>query len=130
MARRTAPVVADRSPTRFRQTHLLSGGLPMNTPPSVAFIEENLDSLASAEGTVVVLADGGKALSPAGRHVDGLTGGALARALAAPGWKSRAKDVRTLNFPAGMAAERSEERRVGKKSVERALRGSLMINEQ
>lgn len=78
----------------------------MNTPPSVAFIEENLDSLASAEGTVVVLADGGKALSAAGRHVDELTGGALARAMAAPGWKSRARDVRALNFPSGMAAER------------------------
>src|SRR5690625_426381 len=93
----------------------------MNTPPSVAFIEEDLDSLASVEGSVVVLADG-KTLGPAGSHVDGLMGGALGRAMAAPGWKSRAKDVRTLNFPAGMAAERVILATLGEKPDREAAR--------
>ncbi|HET7409536.1 MAG TPA: M17 family peptidase N-terminal domain-containing protein, partial [Paracoccaceae bacterium] len=74
--------------------------------PSVDFAEETLDSLASREGTVVVFADAGKALSPAGSHVDGLTGGALTRALGAADWKPRPRKVRTLAFPSGMAAER------------------------
>ncbi len=78
----------------------------MTTPTAVSFAEEDLQALASAEGTVVVFADGAKALSPAGQHVDGLTGGALSRALAAADYKPRARKVRVLAFPSGMAADR------------------------
>jgi leucyl aminopeptidase len=78
----------------------------MTNPPTVDFAEENLDSLASATGTVVVFADAGKELSPAGRHVDGLTGGAISRAINAADWKPRPRKVRSLAFPSGLAAER------------------------
>ena len=78
----------------------------MTTPPTVDFILEDADALASAEGTVVVFDNGGSTLSPAGQHIDGLTGGALSRSLSAPDYKPRARRVRVLGFPSGMSAER------------------------
>ncbi len=78
----------------------------MTTPVPVEFVEEDHAALARAEGTVVVFADGDRALSPAAAHVDGLAGGTLGRAIGAPDYKPRARSVATIAYPAGMAAER------------------------
>ncbi len=61
---------------------------------------------ASREGTLVVFAGADGALTPAAEAVDRLTGGALARALAGPGFKAKAGRTRILAYPAGLAAER------------------------
>ena len=78
----------------------------MTTPVSVDFVDEDHAALTGAEGTVVVFVDAAKALSPAAGHVDGLTGGALRRAVEAPGWKPRPRKATTIGYPSGMAAER------------------------
>ena len=78
----------------------------MTTPVAVEFVEENTDALASAPGTVVVFVGADNALSTAGDHVDGLTGGALRRVIGSEGFKASAKKNNGIIWPAGMAAEK------------------------
>ena len=60
----------------------------MTTPVAVDFIEESNVSLSDAEGTVVVFVGSDNALSTAGDHVDGLTGGALRRVIGSDAFKA------------------------------------------
>ena len=78
----------------------------MTTPVAVDFIEESNVSLSDAEGTVVVFVGSDNALSTAGDHVDGLTGGALRRVIGSDAFKASAKKNHSIIWPAGMAAEK------------------------
>ena len=78
----------------------------MTTPVAVDFVKEDNATLAAAEGTVVVFVNDENALSAAGDHVDGLTGGALRRVIGSDGFKPSAKKNHSIIWPAGMAAEK------------------------
>jgi leucyl aminopeptidase len=77
----------------------------MTTPVSVAFTDTDLDAIASAEGRVAVCVTPDGKLDQAGRRVNRLTKGTLAR-IAESGTldEKSAGDVLTLDWPAGMAA--------------------------
>jgi leucyl aminopeptidase len=78
----------------------------MTTPVSVAFTETDLDAIASAEGRVAVCITPEGKLDQAGRRVNRLTKGTLARLIEAGTLeKKSAGDVLTLDWPAGMAAK-------------------------
>ncbi|MFK7943926.1 MAG: leucyl aminopeptidase [Paracoccaceae bacterium] len=79
----------------------------MTTPLSVSFIETQLVDLAGDEGTVVVFTGSDGALTSAAAHVDGLLGGALARAMQDAGAKggSKGSTAKKLAYPAGMSAK-------------------------
>jgi len=78
----------------------------MTTPVSVAFTETDLDAIASAEGRVAVCITPEGKLDQAGRRVNRLTKGTLARMIEAGTLdKKSAGDVLTLDWPAGMAAK-------------------------
>jgi len=77
----------------------------MTPPISIDFLETDLDALATAEGTVAVIVTEDGKLDPAGRRVNRLTRGAVARAIEGAAWnKAKAGDVVTVGYPAGMAA--------------------------
>ena len=77
----------------------------MTTLPSVNFAETDTDSLAGFEGRVAVFVSPEGTLDPAGRRVNRLTRGALKRMTENEGWaKLKPGEMRTLDWPAGMAA--------------------------
>ena len=78
----------------------------MTTPVALEFLDEDVESLASATGTVVVFVGADNALSSAGDHIDGLTGGALRRVIGSEGFKASARKNHGIIWPAGMAAEK------------------------
>jgi leucyl aminopeptidase len=78
----------------------------MTVPASIDFIEDDLEQLGGCEGTLVVFVGGDKAPTPAMSKVDDLTGGSLGRITGADDFEPRPKKVRTLSYPAGLAAER------------------------
>ncbi|MEM6663741.1 MAG: leucyl aminopeptidase [Pseudomonadota bacterium] len=78
----------------------------MTTPLPVSFVAEDLDSLTSSTGTLVVFTDTNGGLTPAAQHLDGLTGGALTRATGADGYKSSPGKTTTLNYASGVSADR------------------------
>jgi len=66
----------------------------------------DLDAIASAEGRVVVFADGPDKLDQAARRVNRLTKGALARLLGSETFaKAKPGDVHDMSYPVGLAAE-------------------------
>ncbi|MFN3145785.1 MAG: leucyl aminopeptidase [Paracoccaceae bacterium] len=78
----------------------------MTTPIPAEIAETDLDAIAGFEGRVAVfVAEDGK-LDAAGRRVNRLTRGALARLIAAPAFaEMKDGELAELAFPAGMAAE-------------------------
>ncbi|MEM7686836.1 MAG: M17 family peptidase N-terminal domain-containing protein, partial [Pseudomonadota bacterium] len=78
----------------------------MTTPAAVHFAGEDLSSLASTAGTIVVLVGADKVLSQAGDHVDGLTGGNLRRVIGADGFKPSQRKTQSITWPSGMVAEK------------------------
>ncbi|MEI4234061.1 leucyl aminopeptidase [Roseovarius sp. D22-M7] len=77
----------------------------MTTPVSAAFTETDLDAIAGAEGRVAVFVTPEGKLDPAGRRVNRLTKGALARLIEADTLDGKSPgDVLTLDWPAGMTA--------------------------
>jgi leucyl aminopeptidase len=77
----------------------------MTTPVSVDFTETDLDAIATAEGRVAVFVTPEGKLDPAGRRVNRLTKGTLARLVDAGTLDGKSPgDVLTLDWPAGMAA--------------------------
>ncbi|MEM1298316.1 MAG: leucyl aminopeptidase [Pseudomonadota bacterium] len=76
----------------------------MTTPLSVSFVETDLDALAAAEGTVVVFAGGDGLTEPAAR-VNGLAGGALARAVEGDDGKGKGGKAKKFAYPSGLAAK-------------------------
>lgn len=78
----------------------------MTTPISIDFLETDLDALAEAEGKLAILVTPDGKLDPAGRRVNRLTKGAIARLVEAESWeKLKVGDAFTMGFPAGLAAE-------------------------
>jgi len=78
----------------------------MTAPISVTFEATELDPLAEAEGRVAVIVDAEGKLDPAGRRLNKLTRGALARLTEADRFaKAKAGEVISLAFPVGLKAE-------------------------
>jgi len=78
----------------------------MTTPVSVTFAATDLDVLATATGHIALFVDGEGRLDPAGRRVNRLSKGAVARLIGSPAWaKLKSGEAISLGFPAGMAAE-------------------------
>ncbi len=77
----------------------------MTTPIDIDFLETDLDALADAEGKVAVLVTPDGKLDPAGRRINRLTKGAVARLIEGPAWeKAKEGAVVSVGYPAGMAA--------------------------
>jgi leucyl aminopeptidase len=78
----------------------------MTTPVTVDFTETDLDAIATAEGRVAVFVTPDGKLDQAGRRVNRLTKGTLARLIDAGALDGKSPgDVVTLDWPAGMAAK-------------------------
>ena len=72
----------------------------------ISFAETDLDALAEHTGRIAILVTPEGQLDPAGRRVNRLTKGAVARLIEADGWaKLKPGDVTTLAYPAGLKAE-------------------------
>jgi len=76
----------------------------MTIPAPIDFQPERGRDLAAIEGTLVVFADGEGKLGPAAAALDDAAGGALGRAVADPEFKAKPGTVRSLRYPAGVAA--------------------------
>ena len=76
----------------------------MTEPAPIKFHKQEGRDLAKEKGTLVVFVDGEGRLSPGAGTVDGLTGGALSRAVKDPDFKPKAGAVRVLRYPGGVAA--------------------------
>jgi len=78
----------------------------MTTPPTVTFAATDIDGLAGFEGRIGIFVTPEGTLDPAGRRANRLTRGAVKRLTGAGGWaKLKPGEMRTLDWPAGMAAE-------------------------
>ncbi|MEO0752399.1 MAG: leucyl aminopeptidase [Pseudomonadota bacterium] len=78
----------------------------MSAPVSISFAAPDLDQITSFEGRVAVFVDSDGTLDEAGVKLDDLTAGALSRVTASEAWeKMSAGQVKSLDFPSGMAAE-------------------------
>ncbi len=78
----------------------------MTSPVAVTFIETDLDQIAEAGGRVAVFVTPDGKLDPAARRVNRLTKGALARMVEGGAVeKMKEGEVKSLGWPAGMAAE-------------------------
>ncbi|WP_213684089.1 leucyl aminopeptidase [Roseicyclus sp.] len=77
----------------------------MTSPIAISFADTDLAALSHAQGKLGLLVSPDGKLDPAGRRLDRLTRGALARLVAGPAWEKvkPGEDV-TLNWPAGLAA--------------------------
>jgi len=77
----------------------------MTTPVSVSFAETDIDQIATAEGRVAVVVTPDGKFDSGARRANRATRGALKRLTESEDWgKLKAGDVRTLDWPAGMAA--------------------------
>ncbi len=76
----------------------------MTTPAPIDFQPERGRDLTAIEGTLVVFADGEGKLGSAAAALDKAAGGALGRAVADPEFKAKPGTVRSLRYPAGVAA--------------------------
>jgi leucyl aminopeptidase len=77
----------------------------MTKPIAISFAETDLDALAGAEGRLAVLVTPEGKLDLAGRRLNRLTRGALARLVEAEAWgKVKTGEGVTLAWPAGLAA--------------------------
>ncbi|PWK60437.1 leucyl aminopeptidase [Roseicyclus mahoneyensis] len=78
----------------------------MTKPIAVTFTQTDLDALASAEGNLAVLVPPDGKLDPAGRRLNKLTRGALARLLDSDRWeKVKVGEGFTMGFPVGIEAK-------------------------
>ena len=78
----------------------------MTTPIAISFQDTDLDALASAEGKLAVIVAPDGRLDPAGRRLNRLTRGALARLAGSKAFeKAETGGCTVLAFPAGLAAE-------------------------
>ncbi|MEM0937404.1 MAG: leucyl aminopeptidase [Pseudomonadota bacterium] len=78
----------------------------MTDLPACPVIALDLDEIATAEGRVVVFADGPEKLDQGARRVNRLTRGALLRLLESARFeKAKAGDAMEIAFPVGLAAE-------------------------
>jgi leucyl aminopeptidase len=78
----------------------------MTHPADIRFVETDLESIAGAEGRIVVLAGEDGRLGPAAKRVDRWMKGALSRATTSAAFAAlKPGDGLDLAFPAGLAAE-------------------------
>ena len=78
----------------------------MTVPRDIRFAAFDADVLAGAGGHLAIIADDAGKLDAAGRRVNRLTRGAVARALDSAAWgKLKVAEVLSLRFPAGLSAE-------------------------
>ena len=78
----------------------------MTTPVAVTFVETDLDEIAKAEGRIAVFLTPDGKMDTAARRVNRLTKGALVRMVENGALdKMKEGDVKTLAWPAGLAAE-------------------------
>ena len=78
----------------------------MTTPVAVTFVETDLDEIAKAEGRIAVFLTPDGKMDTAARRVNRLTKGALVRMVESGALdKMKEGDVKTLAWPAGLAAE-------------------------
>lgn len=78
----------------------------MSQPVSIQFQATDLDAIAQAKGRVVIFVDAAKSLSPAGRKLDRLMRGALARFVGSDAFAAlKPGEAQDLGWPAGMEAE-------------------------
>jgi len=77
----------------------------MSHPVPIQFRETDAAALSSHAGRIALLADAGAPLSPAARRLDRATRGAIARAVASPGFAAlKPGEAMELAFPAGLDA--------------------------
>jgi leucyl aminopeptidase len=77
----------------------------MTAPIAISFVETELDALKDAEGKLAVLATPEGKLDPAGRRLNRLAKGALARLVEGDRWaKVATGDGVAIDYPAGAAA--------------------------
>ncbi|MCB1331169.1 MAG: leucyl aminopeptidase [Maritimibacter sp.] len=80
------------------------------------FVPLDIDQIASAEGRVAVLTEGGDRLNRAARRIDRLTRGALKRLIASEAFAALAPgEALELAWPGGMAAEAVQVVRIDRK---------------
>ena len=78
----------------------------MNQPVALTFTATDLETLATAGGTLALLAEGETPATPVARRLDRLTRGVVSRALASADWaKLKPGEALTLAWPAGLLAE-------------------------
>jgi leucyl aminopeptidase len=78
----------------------------MTTPISIDFLDTDLDALADAAGKLAIAVTPDGKLDPAGRRLNRLTKGAVARLIASEPWeKVKIGEGYTMGFPAGLAAD-------------------------
>lgn len=78
----------------------------MSHPVPIRFLATDLDALAAQTGRIAVLADPSQPLGPAGRRLDRMMKGALARAVASDAFgKLKPGEAMELAFPTGLAAD-------------------------
>ena len=78
----------------------------MTRPADLTFRDPDVEALAEVEGRVAIFVGGDGKLDPLARRVNRLTKGAVERLAGSDRWRSaKAGDVRSLEMPAGMAAE-------------------------
>jgi len=78
----------------------------MTSLTPVTFAETDLEALATHEGRIAVFVDAAGKMDPAGRRVNRLARGALARMLQSDRWaKLKQGDAVSLAYPVGMAAD-------------------------
>lgn len=95
--------------------------MSLHTPPEC--LPFDLDTIASAEGRVAIFAEPDTPLPPATKRADKLTRGAVARAVASPGFdKLKPGEGLTLAWPAGMQAEALQIIRLPRKPDAQSLR--------
>lgn len=101
----------------------------MTAPISVTFEATELDPLAEAEGRVAVIVDAEGKLDPAGRRLNKLTRGALARLTEADRFaKAKAGEVISLAFPVGLKAEALDVVKLSRRaSVEEARKAGTAL---
>ena len=89
----------------------------------VTFAETDLDALGAAQGRVAVIVTPEGQMDPAGRRVNRLTKGAVARFLESDAFsKLKSGDVRSLAYPTGMEAEAVDVICLDRRATQAALR--------
>lgn len=95
----------------------------MTTPPEIQFLETDIDAIAAAEGRVAVFVDESGRMDQAARRVNRLCKGALARLIEAEAFgKMKSGQVKSLAYPAGMAAEAVDVVRLEKRPTQEDAR--------
>ncbi|MGR3660613.1 MAG: leucyl aminopeptidase [Paracoccaceae bacterium] len=101
----------------------------MTTPVSLEIIATDLDAIAGFEGRIALIVDVSGKLDPAGRRVNRLTRGAVARMVESEAFgKMKDGEARVLAWPVGLAAEAVQVVKLARRGdVETARRAGAAI---